>query len=61
MSFELNETGSRVLYLNFRSIGDGQKETESEQLFSFSHLIEDSSKYLVSIERFRINCCPCKK
>ena len=29
-------------------------ECESEQLFSFAHLIEDSSKYLVSIERFRI-------
>jgi len=54
MSFELNEKGSRVLYLNFRTLGDGEKETESEQLFSFSHLIEDSSQYLVSIERFRI-------
>ncbi len=54
MSFDLNQEGSRVLYLNFRSIGDGQRETEAEQLFSFSHLIEDSSKYLVAIERFRI-------
>lgn len=54
MSFELNREGSRVLYLNFRSLGDGIKETSAEQIFSFSHLIEDSSKYVVSIERFRI-------
>jgi hypothetical protein len=54
MSFELNKEGSRVLYLNFRSIGDGTQECEAEQLFSFSHLIEDSSKYLVAINRFRI-------
>lgn len=54
MSFELNKEGSRVLYLNFRSLGDGAKETEAEQLFSFSSLIDDSSKYVVSIERFRI-------
>lgn len=54
MSFELNKEGSRVLYLNFRKLGDGTTECEAEQLFSFAHLIEDSSKYLVSIERFRI-------
>lgn len=54
MSFELNREGSRVLYLNFRSLGDGVKETEAEQIFNFAHLIEDSSKYVVSIERFRI-------
>lgn len=54
MSFELNREGSRVLYLNFLSRGDGKKETEAEQIFSFTHLIEDSSKYLVSIERFRL-------
>lgn len=54
MSFELNGKDARVLYVNFRSLGDGEKECEAEQLFSFSHLIEDSSKYLVSIERFRI-------
>ena len=54
MSFELNSPASRVLYLNFRSLGDGVKETEAEQIFSFSHLIEDSSRYVVSIERFRI-------
>jgi len=54
MSFNLNKDGSRVLYLNFRSIGDGKKETEAEQIFSFSHLIEDSSNYLCAIERFRL-------
>ena len=54
MSFELNDVGSRVLYVNFRSAGDGIKTTQAEQLFSFSSLIEDSSKYLCAIERFRI-------
>ncbi len=54
MSFELNTKASRVLYVNFRSLGDGMKETEAEQIFSFSSLIEDSSRYVVSIERFRI-------
>ena len=54
MSFELNGKGARVLYVNFRSLGDGEKETTAEQLFSFTHLIEDSSKYVISIERFRI-------
>ena len=54
MSFELNKEGSRVIYLNFRSLGDGKKETEAEQIFTFSHLIEDSSKWLVSIERMRL-------
>ena len=54
MSFELNTPQSRALYVNFRSLGDGKKETEAEQIFSFSSLIEDSSRYVVSIERFRI-------
>ena len=54
MSFELNQEGARVLYVNFRMLGDGVVETEAEQIFSFSHLIENSGKYLVSIERFRI-------
>lgn len=54
MSFELNSKEGRVLYVNFRALGDGEKESEAEQLFSFSHLIEDSSKYVISIERFRI-------
>ena len=54
MSFELNKEGSRVIYLNFRSLGDGKRETEAEQIFTFSHLIEDSSKWLVSIERMRL-------
>lgn len=54
MSFELNSEGSRVMYLNFRSLGDGAKETEAEQIFTFSHLIEDSSKWVCSIERFRL-------
>ena len=54
MSFELNSEASRVLYVNFRSLGDGMRETEAEQLFTFSSLIEDSSRYVVSIERFRI-------
>ncbi len=54
MSFELNSPAARVLYLNFRQLGDGKLETEAEQIFTFSSLIEDSSKYVVSIERFRI-------
>lgn len=60
MSFELNTPASRALYVNFRQEGDGVKETEAEQIFTFSSLIEDASKYVVSIERFRINGCPCE-
>ncbi len=54
MSFELNKDGSYVFYLNFRTIGDGTLEASAEQLFSFTHLIEDASMYALSIERFRL-------
>lgn len=55
MSFELNKKDARVLYLNFSQRGDGKLETSAEQIFSFSSLIEDSSKYVVSVERFRLS------
>lgn len=54
MSFELNTVKGTayVFYLNFRMEGNGETETTAEQTFTFSHLIEDSSKFLVSIDRF---------
>lgn len=54
MSFEINKDGSYVFYLNFRTIGNGRIEATAEQNFTFSHLIEDASKYSLSIERFRL-------
>ncbi len=54
MTFDMSKQGSRVLYVNFQQIGDGVVETESEQLFSFSHLIENTNNYVCEIQRFRI-------
>jgi len=54
MAVDVANDGRYVFYLNFRTIGDGTNFAKSEQNFSFSQLIDDASKYLVSVERFRI-------
>lgn len=54
MAIDVANAGRYVFYLNFRTLGTGDNLAESEQLFSFAQLIDDSSKYILSIERFRI-------
>lgn len=54
MSLDIGNSGRYVFYLNFRTTGTGINFCESTQNFSFAELIEDASKYVVSVERFRI-------
>lgn len=54
MSLDIADTGRYVFYLNFRQLGNGTNFCEAEQNFSFAELIDDASKYAVSVERFRI-------
>ncbi len=54
MSLDVGNTGRYVFYLNFRTLGTGVNFCEAEQNFSFAQLIDDASKYVVSVERFRI-------
>lgn len=54
MTLDIAQKGRYVFYLNFRTEGDGTNFAEAEQVFNFANLIEDSSKYVVSIERFRV-------
>ena len=56
MTFNLADENKFVFYLNFRTSGEFgvDKLCESEQNFAFTHLIEDSSRYVMSIERFCI-------
>lgn len=57
MSFDVGLPGRWILYLNFRQEGsapDGPHFAKTEQNFNFANLLEDSSKYLVSVERFRV-------
>lgn len=54
MTFDIGQTGRYVFYVNFRVEGDGSGFAEAEQNFNFANLIEDSSKYVVSVERFRV-------
>ncbi len=54
MTVDIANTGRYVFYLNFRTEGTGSNFAESEQVFTFSNLIEDSSNYVVTIERFRV-------
>lgn len=51
---DLSNPGRFVFYLNFRAEGDGTNFAQAEQIFTFSQLIDDSSNYVLSIERFRI-------
>lgn len=54
MSLDIADSGRYVFYLNFRTEGTGKNFCEAEQNFSFAELIDDASKYAVSVERFRI-------
>jgi len=54
MAVDIADSGRYVFYLNFRTLGDGTNFATSEQNFSFSQLIDDASKYVLSVERFRI-------
>lgn len=53
---DLSNPGRFVFYVNFRVEGevDGSGFAVAEQMFTFSQLIEDSSNYLITIERFRV-------
>lgn len=54
MAIDVANSNRYVFYLNFRTIGDGTNFCESEQNFSFAELIDDASKYVLSVERFRV-------
>ncbi len=54
MSIDVSNQGKFVFYVNFREVGDGLNFAEAEQIFKFSELIDDASKYIISIERFKI-------
>ena len=54
MTIDVANTGRYVFYLNFRTVGDGTNFAIATQEFTFSNLIEDSSKYAISVERFRL-------
>ena len=53
---DLTNPGRFVFYVNFRTEADvdGLGFAIAEQMFTFSQLIEDSSNYLITIERFRV-------
>ena len=54
MAIDLADAGRYVFYLNFRTLGDGSNFAEATQNFNYSELIDDASKYIMSIERFRV-------
>ena len=54
MTIDIAQSGRYVFYLNFRTQGDGTNFAVAEQVFNFANLIEDASKYVVSVERFRV-------
>lgn len=54
MAIDVADSNRYVFYLNFRTLGDGTNFCESEQNFSFAELIDDASKYVLSVERFRV-------
>lgn len=54
MSLDIANDGRYVFYLNFRSTPRDNEFAVAEQNFTFSNLIEDSSNYVVTVERFRI-------
>ena len=67
MTFDLSNPVTNAFYVNFRSVApppiasaeidpSARKEVfaVAEQNFNFSNLLEDASKYLVSVERFRV-------
>lgn len=54
MSLDIADKGRYVFYLNFRTIGTGTNFCESEQNFDFAELVDNASKYVISVERWRI-------
>ena len=54
MAIDVANSGRYVFYLNMRTLGDGTNFAVAEQNFSFAQLIDDASKYVISVERFRI-------
>lgn len=54
MSYDVANEGRYVFYVNFETIGDGTNRAIASQRFEFAQLIEDSSKYVISVERARI-------
>lgn len=54
MTLDIASPGRYVFYLNFSTIGDGTGFAVAEQNFNFANLIEDASKYVLSVERFRV-------
>jgi hypothetical protein len=54
MSFDIGDPNRYVFYVNFQTIGNGSGFAQARQNFNFAQLIEDSSRYVVSVERARI-------
>lgn len=56
MSFELGQQGRGITYLNFRSVQDetGTKNCVATQEFIYSNFIDESSDYVLAIERLRV-------
>lgn len=54
MTFDLNKKNSQSLFVNFRLEGDGKKEASVSQLFTFSFLLDNSSLWMTSVERWRL-------
>ncbi len=54
MSLDITLPGRYVFYLNLRSFGTGTNFCTATQNFNFSQLIDNASKYVLSVERFRI-------
>lgn len=54
MAIDPANSGRYVFYLNFRELGTGDNFCEAEQNFSFAELVDDASKFICSVERFRI-------
>ena len=54
MSFDIGDPNRYVFYVNFQTIGNGTNRAETTQRFNFAQLIEDSSRYVISVERASI-------
>ena len=54
MSFDIGDPKRYVFYVNFQALGNGTTFAEVTQRFNFAQLIEDSSKYVISVERASI-------
>lgn len=56
MSLDIADPGRSVFYINFRTEGTGENFCVGEQNFNFANLIDDASRYCISVERFRVPC-----